>query len=424
MAEAPSGPQPTPEATPPPVSKPESSAAPQVEAGSPATNPAGQENQNAGSAAAENLQNTVDSAKTPQDIEDTVKNFANELNQGDNLVDTMQKEQGAAQTTPEGTNPAVENPNPPESGSEQPGDQPPAQENQNLDAQQDQINDMMNKTPEELKALADGGNEAAKKALSDMEKQVSQGAEDMLKQQADTAPQTNQTAEQAQPTAPQAPEQTPPAPQTGEQATAEQVKKDWKDWEGQAQYKEPSADERAQGATVEATNNSAPPPEATPATVNAEAEQIAQEVADTENKADSELTPEQQATKRLAENVKELADLGTDFKSVLDTIAENPAYVEDVKTVLEAANVNANIAGPEGAAAAANAMADSLDDKMAQAEKDGDENEKKRLGFLKTLLKALGVALLAATAAAAAVVAAPSVATIAGTKMAAKAGQR
>ncbi len=406
---------------------------------------AGPEKPNAGQDSAAKIEDQVKAATEQGTSNPEAKTFEDLANRGDSLtpgaleqefadmqagklgdapVDGQQPATGEAQSPiapAEDPKLSVENPNPPVPNTEQPAAAQATgvdQDQHSLDAQQARLNEMMDLKPEDLQKLAAEGNDLAKKALSDMEKQVSQGAEDMLKQQ----------AEAGQPAAPQGAEQTVPTPPSNEQPTAEQVKKDWQDWEGQAQYKEPSAAERAQGAKVEATSEAVPPPEATPATVKAEAEQIANEVADT-NK-DTELTPEQKAVeerKQVMQEVQELVKLGVDINSpegqaVLDLIAENPDQAEAVKAGVKAGAANKEIGGPEGAAAAANATAESLDEQIAKAEKDGNTAEAKKLGFMKRFLKALGKAFLTtvavAAAASTAVAAAPAIGIVAaGSKM-------
>jgi hypothetical protein len=253
-----------------------------------------------------------------------------------------------------------------------------------IEAQQKRLDDMMSKTPEELQKLAAEGNILAKRALSDMEKQVSAGAEALNKQVAET----------------------------GDQSTVD----------GQAQFTEPSADQRAQGEQVQpvaeqtAANTSAeqapaptpsaeapvPPTSETQAPAAAEAAQGP----NPENKADAELTPEQKAVqerKQLIEGVQSLSKLGVDINSesgqkVLDLLAENPQFAEAYKAAAEAAEANMELGGPKGAAAAAEATANSLDEQIAAADKNGDTERSSKLQFLKKLLKALAIALLATTA--------------------------
>lgn len=222
------------------------------------------------------------------------------------VAEALNQEAQAPAQTPDGTpNPAVENPQPPVP--EQQAGQPTpdtASEGHDLEAQQARIDDMMKKKPDELQRLADEGNIHAKKALSDIQKQ------------------------------------------------SEQVQKDWKDWEGQAQYKEPSAAERANGAQVEPKSEAVPPAEATPSVDTPEA--AAQAVLDQEKSGKEQSEAEDPATEKKVDEAIKMHDLMKkmeeldikflDNKNAKDYVAEmlkNPEHIDNALAMVNMAEKQA-----------------------------------------------------------------------------------
>ena len=118
-----------------------------------------------------------------------------------------------------------------------------------------------------------------------------------------------------------------------------------------------------------------------------------------ETDAETELSPEAAERKRSMEMGAELAKMGIDASSkegqkIFNLLAENPANME----VVQATAAFFKVGGPEAASAAASAAAETIDQQISAAQESGDEDEAKRLGLVKTLLLALGRALLAAGA--------------------------
>lgn len=329
----------------------------------------GEEKQLATNPVAEALQSQADQAQAsgePKSIEDTLRDFANvdkgtphpdeeaaiaraqQVLNPDTQAATLPAEQPAMEHTAEPANPSSEN-------------STADNDDTSVEAQQKRLDDMMSKTPEELQKLAAEGNILAKRALSDMEKQISAGAEALNKQVAES----------------------------GDQSVVE----------GQAQFTEPSADQRAQGETVQP-----PSPETVTSTEPvAEGAKTTEDEQDAtaESDTDTELTPEQQRVqdrKDVIERVQTLAKLGIDINSesgqkVLDLIAENPQYASEYEAALLAAGANEQVGGPKAAAAAAEATANTLDEGIAKAQAEGDTETVKKLSFKKGLLIALAIAL-------------------------------
>ncbi len=127
----------------------------------------------------------------------------------------------------------------------------------------------------------------------------------------------------------------------------------------------------------------------------------APEAGNAENKADKEQNPEEKnrAEKmQLIEGAQKLASMGIDInseggKKMLELMVDNPQFAAEFNKATAGAEANVDMVGPEGAAAAADVMADTLDDQITKAEEAGDKKEVQRLGFLRGLLKALAVAL-------------------------------
>lgn len=262
-----------------------------------------------------------------------------------------------------------------------------------IDSQQARLEEMYDKTPDELQKLAAEGNILAKRVLSDINNQASEGqpAAEAVAQQPSGQPEAPAQNDSNQPgveivtpsVQPEVPGEKPQlAEETVESVTsaAEQITKD--------AAENPTA-------TSESTT---PAPEAATEDPNAPEGETGKELTDAEKIV--------QERKLAAESVQSLAKLGVDINSeegqkVIDLMAENPQYAEAFKLAAEAAEANQKIAGNESAAAASTAQAEVVDKQLEQAKKDGNEEEVKRLGFLKMLLIALGVALMAASGAAA-----------------------
>jgi hypothetical protein len=120
---------------------------------------------------------------------------------------------------------------------------------------------------------------------------------------------------------------------------------------------------------------------------------------DPEADADQELSPEAAERKKSMEMGAELAKLGIDAstpegKKVFDMLAENPDQMDAVRATAEALGTLSKLGGPEAASAAATAAAENIDQQMSDAEKSGDKDKVARLGILRTILLALGKALL------------------------------
>lgn len=259
---------------------------------------------------------------------------------------------------------------------ENPGGPPtePESDVQTIDAQQARLDEMMNKTPEELQKLAAEGNVLAKRALSDMEKQVAAGAEALNKQVAETGDQSSVV-------------------------------------EGQATFTEPSADQRAQGEQVV----QAPPPTETPPQAPSTAEgehpqnpdaappQVSTETQTptTETPTDTEMTPEQKIAserEKAIEMGQELNTMGItpdnpQYESIKKMLAEDPSQMEGLKQGIQAMKAMSESVGVEITATSAQATAEALQKEIEQDEKDG--NGKSEMTRRKKILIAALLALLA-----------------------------
>lgn len=245
------------------------------------------------------------------------------------------------------------------------GDAPKDDDQQSVTPQVDQAearhNELMNMNTDQLRELAAKGDKDAESVLKNMESGNQTATPEA------TAPTPEQTPEGYAPTEPpvQTEAGTPPPPQ-------------------------PESPQPVAAETPE-------PPASTETT-----EQTG-ENSTTENTADTEQTPEQETIKsriEVVDRVHTLVKLGVDMNSeqgldVLKLIAENPHYASDYEAALVAAQSNEQLGGPKAAAAAAEATANTLDEAITKADTDGNTQESLRLKFLKGLLKALGVALVA-----------------------------